>query len=147
MTWPIRADRRIQLSAIARGRHLVENGSNFAAHSTCRANRLASAKPTSKVDCTVVPPSVSRQRVNGMVATSSRAAPSAAIASAVSSFDRNRSTNGKQPHFSQLGEKFVNVGRDFRLVTLILFSQSGKQAIAIARPVDHAPRGGGGSGQ
>jgi hypothetical protein len=115
--WPMPRDRKIQLRAIARGRHLVENGKSLAAQSTCAAKRRASA--VSGWTACAFPPNRVRHRLKGSVAMITRAQHRAARAVPVRSRDVHRSGNN-QAKFLQLQEEFIDVRGDLGLFTVKL---------------------------
>lgn len=118
--------RRIQLKAMALGRHLVEIGSSLAAQSTCAARPRA--RPTSvpaALPCSF-PPSVRRHQRKGNVAATNRARHNAAIAVAVNSRDLHLSGNDNQAVTLQLGQEVVDVLPNCLLIRVVVRSQIGQ---------------------
>src|SRR5256885_4708594 len=144
--WAICRRRSIQLSAIARGRHLVANGNRQAARSTCAARRRA--RRSSQPPPVVPKPSVPRQRSNGRTAIIHWARHKRPIAATVPKRPRHFSAFAKQALFPQPKHEGGNVTRNLLLLAGIEFRRKlGAKRGEVARPVDQAPDCGGRTGQ
>src|SRR5574338_386892 len=105
--WPMPFRRSSQLSAAARGRHLVGKGSRTAARSTCEARRRAVLSESVEEE-DAEQPSEFLHRSNGMAATAMRAAERNAIAAAVPSRPRQRSALVNEAKPAQALEELVD---------------------------------------